>query len=69
MTPVPNASGEGVAPTSPEKTDAPVPDPPVVPVPDNAAPADGGIAPAVAPEDKGANRGISVDPDAFLING
>ena len=68
MTPVPDASKESQAP-GPDKSLAPVPDPPVVPVPDTTPAKDGGITPAVAPDDKGASRGISIDPDAFLIKG
>ena len=66
---VPDPSGGNVAPPA-DKPVAPAGDQPVEPVADEATPAaEGGIAPAVAPEDKGASHGISVDPDAFLIRG
>ena len=66
MTPVPDSNQGIVAPPA-DKPVAPAVDKPIEPVADPDA--EGGIAPAVAPDDKGANNGISVDPDAFLIKG
>ena len=69
MMPMPDSNrGNGAPPA--DKPAAPAGDQPVEPVADETVPAtEGGITPAVTPEDKGASHGISVDPDAFLIKG
>jgi hypothetical protein len=66
MTPVPY-SDQGIVSPAADEPVAPAVDKPIEPVADPEA--EGGIAPAVAPEDKGASHGISVDPDAFVIKG